>query len=243
MAIEHYSTEDLRRYRTQASELAELRKTLGDTIGHLEPEKARQVFDELTLRTKEIEALKSSLGAAGVILAKYGVEVVNDHTVSFVLPKECSRIEILHEAQELVLERDKRELIGASCLNRWNRDKTFYSQAALSEHICIDGHVEGSTYKTRQMQIDFLSEKGLTMATKQDLVTAFALHWVATGEPLFRWWPNSHSSLSFDCRVEKDQLVMGSIGLVSFGDDPWAQSSKLAVSARIPVPIVSKENP
>jgi hypothetical protein len=72
---------------------------------------ARDLLKEATLKTQPFIDLQRELGATGVFLAKYGVEVINEHTILFVIPKGTSRISILEEANKFVQERDGRNLI------------------------------------------------------------------------------------------------------------------------------------
>jgi hypothetical protein len=196
MTFDRYDSKSLQQYREKVAKLSELRKAVGDQLGKLAPSEAERVFDELTLRTREMESLGGSLGKDGVLLAKYGVEVINSHTVSFVLPKGCSRIEILHEVQELIRDRDGRNLVNPEWLAVWGESPRFASRIASSELFRIDGHVEGGDGRTREEQESLVTAKGFTLPSLEDLAVAFALNWVATGEPLI-----SRGSPHNDCYI------------------------------------------
>jgi hypothetical protein len=114
------------------------------------------------------------------LLSRYEVRVINDHTVSFVLPQGCSRIEILSWAQELEQERYGGDLIHPSSLRRWQKDSRFTTAVKSTERICIDGHVAGGDQKDKATQEKLLSEKGLVLPRMEDLAVAFALYRIAT---------------------------------------------------------------
>lgn len=177
---------------------------------------------------EELAALRQTLGPEGLFLAKYGYEKINDHTASFVLPKGCSRIEILHEAQGLVQDVS---LIDSWVLERWGQAQEFMHSAASSERICIDGHVEGGTGQTREQQVDLLRHRGLELPALEDVVVAFALHWVATGEPLFG---RDRQSGRIYCIRTADTLIdWVDTGLAGGGVDTGHAYPNVGVSARI----------
>ena len=149
--------------------------------------KAKNILEAATLRIKEYENFRESLSKEELLLAKYGVEVINEHTILFVIPKGTSRISILEEAHKLVLERDGRHLIHPHQLPAWQKDDRFKQEQETSKRLCIDGHVQGGDGKTRTQQEAFLG-KEFRMPEIEDLAVAFSLHWVATGEPLFEWY-------------------------------------------------------
>jgi hypothetical protein len=146
-----YQPEDLRSFREAAAGLA---KSHEDAKAALEAaavtgdlKAAQDILAEASIKTQAYQGLREKLGSIGVFLAKYGVEVINEHTILFVLPKGCSPIEILIEAQELVRQRDDRDLIHPGHLERWQRDGYFSRSVEASERICIDGHVKGGDAK------------------------------------------------------------------------------------------------
>ena len=103
---------------------------------------AKNILAEATLKTQPFMDLQRELGATGVLLAKYGVEIINEHTILFVIPKGTSRISILEEAHKLVQERDGRDLIYPHQLPAWQEDKRFTKEQERSKRLCIDGHVQ-----------------------------------------------------------------------------------------------------
>jgi hypothetical protein len=139
------------------------------------------------------------------------VEVINDHTVLFVIPKGVSRIEILEEVQGLITHPNGRPFIYPDDLAEWKEQDRFSRKQSTSKRLCIDGHVEGGDKKTREQQEAFLG-KEFTVAHFEDLAVAFSLHWVATGEPLFGWF-NKQNEYSFTIRGVGGALYFFRYGL------------------------------
>jgi hypothetical protein len=210
MTFDRYTPKALQEYRAKVAETAKLREEVqklaeaSQISGNLGP--ARSLFEELTLKSKELGDLREALGLKGVFLARYGYERINDHTAQFVLPKGCTRLEILQEARELVTDRP---LITPTTLAEWSKLDEFSSSVASSECICIDGHVEGGDGSVTETD-EFIGRKGIELPRSEDLAVAFALHWVATGEPLLGW-KDSSKSCSNDIRA------MGGV-VLGFGD-------------------------
>jgi hypothetical protein len=227
-----YDSRVLREYRQKVAAAGELRKDLGHVIGQAEPTEVRRLFDELTIFTKEMETLRSSLGERGVFLARYGYERINDHTVSFVLPQGCSRIQILQEAQALVTNRD---LIGKYWLERWSKDDRFCGLLTSSAITAIDGNVDGGCYRTEKQQIDLLRSEGLEIARQEDVAVAFALNWVASGESLF----GVHRDYNYHVRAAGGWLFDDHWGLVETQhlgtDSEHTAEAWIGVAARLPL--------
>lgn len=195
---------------------------------------ARAILQEARLRLKPYEELRAELQPSGVMLAKYCVQVINDHTILFVLPKGCSRIEILHEAQEVVRARDARDLVNLTCLEEWRiaeRRYVFTRQVAESERICIDGHVQGGDGLHRSPQERLVAAKKLTLPRFEDLAVAFALHWVATGEPLCGWFVTA--KLSYQVRAKERALYFNESGMTELGVYSCNRFEYSGVAARI----------
>jgi hypothetical protein len=232
MAIEQYDSKALENYRKKAAELAELREDVGQKIGALEPTKAQREFDKLVLRTRELDELRARLEPKDLFMITYGVRVINVSTVSFVIPKGCSRLEILQEARSL----DGNDgLISTKELTRWAEDGRFrFTERAMSsERICIQGHVAGAWSQPRRMQVDFLSRHGLAIASREDLAVAFAVHWVATQSPL--GWLLSEKTCSYRIRDASGALRYnhGSLAAIVLHDE--IDDYDVKVAARIPL--------
>ena len=182
-----HDPQKLHEYREKAAALYDLSKGIEERIEQAAEsgtiEAAREALGELTLKTGEFEDFRKSMTSAEIFLAKYSVEVINDHTVSFVVPRGVAPIEILREAQGLVVDRD---LIWPTQLERWEKDPKFTAPATSSERISIDGHVPNSIHKDRTEQEKMVGKENLP--SLDHLAVAFAVNWIATREPLFGWY-------------------------------------------------------
>jgi hypothetical protein len=184
----YYDSEKLKEYRASASQLArlreELRECLSDTAQQHVVDLARERLNVLGEKTKEFERLRAELSSQELFLATCGVTVINDHTVSFLVPCGVSRAEILCEAEGLVTNR---ELIWTPILDLWKQTEEFKRKAPHAVRITIDGQVSGANDKTRAQQEGIVAALGLSVASVEDLAVAFAVFFIATETSLFTW--------------------------------------------------------
>jgi len=236
MGQSFYQPEEQRNLRKAAAELVTYRQAASEALqaateaGNFKA--AKDILSEASLKTQAYQELREKLGPIGIFLAKYGVEVINEHTILFVLPKGCSRNDILNEAQRLVRGRDQRDLIYPKRLEKWQQDERFTKPAESSERICIDGHVKGGDAQDRTTQENFVAAKKLFLPSIEDLAVAFALHWVATGEPLFGWYNQSNGG-SYWVRGAGGSLDFDRNGLGASGVGDGNGHPIVAVSARV----------
>jgi hypothetical protein len=141
---------------------------------------------------------------------------------------------MLCEAQELVAERDKRDLVYPDHLKIWEKKPPFTASCDQPERIRINGHVKGGDAMTRKDQEAFLQREGLEQAQLEDLAAAFVAHWVATGEPLLGWYKKK--SYSFWVRAVGGALHFRSLGLGVGGVDDGGSTSEVAVASRVRSP-------
>jgi hypothetical protein len=212
MAIEQYDTSTLKEYRTKASEIASLRERLGDLAqqaketGQLAP--VNKLYEELTLRTKEFDDLRQTLGSRDLFMATYGVTVINDHTVSFTIPKNVARIDILEQAASIVRECQltapwffEGEL--AKCAEK----PSFSTASEQSQRLCIDAYVGGVNFTSQISLQEWLSARGLQQATLHDLAVALAVFLVATDKLIVRFdkrWGSLTSAIGGALNFESD---------------------------------------
>lgn len=227
------SQEQLKHFREAAVELTKLSEEVGRRI-----EEARHVDDisaahgalsELQTRTEEFKKLREALTPENLFLAKYNVEVHGPHEVSFVLPRGVSRMELLEEANGLVRER---ALIWNEQLELWSEEPRFADKSPTPELIRIDGHVEGGDKKTRREQEQFLAKRGLTMPPVEDLAAAFAVHYIATKEPLFGWTQRDRETYYVRAAAGQE-LYFNRIGLNAGYNKDSACYDGIAVAARL----------
>ncbi len=236
MTCNHHDSEALQHYRKKVMELAELRKELGDTLGALDSERAQSDFAQFAARAKELEELRNSLEPKDLFIAKYGVIALSERTVSFVIPKGCSRIEILEEAQRLTTHR---ELIERASLSWFENNEAFHARAALSETIRIIGSIEGFQGCSLAKQKYYVQGRGLELPSLPDLAVAFAAFYVATGQPISGWFSKPRER-AFWARAESGAIGFGAegISLSNIPDDH--DSENIGVAARIPPPVATQ---
>jgi hypothetical protein len=216
MTVElEYNPERPKALRDRVADLAKLQsaseQALTEAMREGDLDKASGVLEKASLAVREYEDFRKDFTPKEILLAKYGVEVINDHTVMFVVPKGVSRIEILEEVQGLIKHPNGGDFIYKPHLERWRKDQAFSLPQGESKRLCIDGHVQGGDGKTRKEQEAFLGEE-FTMASFEDLAVAFCLHWVATGEPLFGWY-DRQEGYSYEIRAVGDALFFDVFGL------------------------------
>jgi len=208
---------------------AELKLGLAEAQETGNPERARDAFAALKAPMKLLETLRQELGPAGLFAAKYGVEIESDHSISFVIPRGVSRLEIIEEAHGLVKDRN---LIYPNQLENWRKDPKFTEKATKSERFFIDGHVPNSVDKTRKQQERYVKDQGkrhslkVELPTLEDLAVAFSLFYVANdGQSMIgRAWM---------VRAEGGSLYFDGYGLVVYDRiDGGNCVSNVAVSAR-----------
>jgi hypothetical protein len=226
-----HDPQKLHEYREKAAALYDLSKGIEERIEQAAEsgtiEAAREALGELTLKTGEFEDFRKSMTSAEIFLAKYSVEVINDHTVSFVVPRGVAPIEILQEAQGLVTDRD---LIYPDQLAKWEKDPKFTTEATKSERISIDGHVPNSINKDRTAQEEMVGKENLP--SLDHLAVAFAVNWIATREPLFGWY--NKNEWCHVVRAAGGALDFSSDGLDVYGIFDGVSDVLVAVSSRAP---------
>ena len=193
MTIVTHNSEPLKAYRAAAAELHEFsfavekRLEQAGESGNLV--EAKEALSQLTLQTKAFEELRARLTPLDLFIAKYGVMAHDEHTVSLVIPKGVSRIDILKEAQSISIalheanpERYRADqALSPYRLEKWVSESSFTEVSKNSLPLKIDGNVNGSTNMTRAEQ----EAKGWNNVALQDLAVAHSAFYLLTGKDLF----------------------------------------------------------
>ena len=115
MSSLRYNEAKVREYREAAMKhhdvLSTAEERMDAAIENGNKAAAQAALDEATSSGEAFKALRSTLSRTDLFVAKYNIQVHNSHEVSFVLPRGVSRYEMLCEAQELVKNRDQRDLV------------------------------------------------------------------------------------------------------------------------------------
>lgn len=228
MTDPEYDSKGLQEYRLKAAQLGDLRKEVGDTVGRLTPAEAQREFEKLTASTKELKELRQQLPPKERFLVEFGVQVFNDHTVSFVLPFGASKLDIISRAQAL--------LPGWRLADSdWAVDEKFTAVATKSERFIIDGHVDGLDSMTSDDQKAQLAARGLQMARLEDLAAAICVSLVSTGGLLlgeFKWTGSAESNRT---RTIGGFLELNNRGLISFEPSDGDDRLGISTAARLPI--------
>ena len=116
-------------------------KRMDQAIENGDKAEANAALKDATASGEAFKALRSTLSRTDLFVAKYNIEVHGPHEVSFVLPRGVSRYEMMCEAQELVQDRDGRDLVYPYHLKELGSDARFTASCDQPERIRIDGHV------------------------------------------------------------------------------------------------------
>ena len=143
MTVElEYNPERPKALRDRVADLAKLQsaseQALTEAMREGDLDKAKSVLEQASLAVREIEDFRKAFTPKEILLAKYGVEVINDHTVMFVVPKGVSRMEILEEVQGLIKHPNGGDFIYKPHLERWRKDQAFSLPQGESKRLCID---------------------------------------------------------------------------------------------------------
>ena len=115
-------------------------------------------------------------------ITKYNVKVLGEGKVSFTLPADTSRLDLINDAQSLAPELLGQNAVYGRRLEAWEKDPAFTTKVIENTDKSIDGNVRCSTNKSRSEQ----EAKGWNNVDLCDLVVAHQAYLIATsGKDLF----------------------------------------------------------
>ena len=163
-----------------------------------------------SVKLAKSEALQAAAARRAEFVSRYEIEVLSPTTVRLVLPKDCSRLEFIREAQDIAAALDLfRKVAQPVQLEMWARDVAFTKPVETKTPIAVNCMVEGTGELTRGEQKEFLAKHGLKMATLQDLATAHVAIMMAS-----EWHDAFRSDLrSHTIRADGGQLFSSLTGL------------------------------
>jgi hypothetical protein len=225
-------------YRSEAAKLSELRgqtdRVVTDAIREGRLHTAHEALEVLHHHTGLFNDLRQRYTPREIFMFAYGVEVINDYTVSFVLPKGTSRISMLREAQIIFKADTDEDLVYQDQLFSWSRSKRYTETIQRSQRLCIEGFAPGSDGLNLKQQTSLLAERNLVMPESHDLALAFAAFYVATDKPLFRWFeddgPKSAWTTYF-IRAQGPSLYFDNEGLSETPVKPYERRQLVAAAA------------
>lgn len=189
-----HNSEPLKVYRAAGMELHEFSLKVEKELeragesGYLAV--AKEALSELTLRTSAFKDLRARLAPLDLFIAKYCVMAVDEHTVSLVIPKGVSRLEMLKEALSTSIELYEESpgrytayrALQLYWLEKCASESGFTEVTHKSLSLLIDGDVTGSNNLTHAEQ----EARGWNNAALQDLAVAHSAFYLLTGKSLFR---------------------------------------------------------
>ncbi len=178
--------EQLKQYRQAAADLDALRRDVGERIDRAKQgddlAAGYEALSELETRMEDFKNLRSSLTPLDLFRATYNVEVHGPYEVSFVIPRGTSRFDLLREAYDFLPE--DQLVSGLIQLRVWATEPSFTEASDATERVHIKVHDDRRFQETKELN-EYLEEKNAVMASFEDVVTAFAVHFVATQDALF----------------------------------------------------------
>ncbi len=194
------------------------------------------IKDQIRAEERLLRDLQAKLPARESFGAKYQVEILGPHEISFVIPVNVPRIRILEEAQEIYYKLDKRNYVFPNRYKVWLGMPSFTEGKPAETRIAIDGCVDESQNRTLADQKLFLRRKfdegEASMPTVEDLAAAHALFYIVTRQNLFRGMKirTLNGSLYFD--------NLG-LGMDRFSLD-WNRFADVAAACYLPAAVVDK---
>lgn len=178
--------EQLKQYRQAAADLDALRRDVGERIDRAKQgddlAAGYEALSELETRMEDFKNLRSSLTPLDLFLATYNVEVHGPYEVSFVIPRGTSRFDLLREAYDFMPEEQK--LVALIHLRARATEPSFTKASDATERVHIKVHDDRRFQEAKELN-EYLKERNEEMATLEDVVTAFDMHYVATHDALF----------------------------------------------------------
>jgi len=186
MRPENSNDQELKQYRQAAADLEAVYRDVGERIHQSKQEDdlaaGYEALSELETRMEDFKNLRSSLSPLNLFLVTYNVEVHGPYEVSFVIPRGTSRFDLLREAYEFLPE--EQLISGLIQLRVWATEPRFIEASDATERVHIKVH-DDRRFQEANAVNEYLKEKDAVMANFEDVVTAFAVHFVATQDALF----------------------------------------------------------
>jgi hypothetical protein len=194
------------------------------------------IKDQIRAEERALKDIQAKLPARESFGAKYQVEILGSHEISFVIPASVPRIRVLEEAQAIYSKLDKRNYVFPNRYKVWLGMPSFTEGRPSETRLAIDGSVDDSQNRTLADQKVFLRQRfeegEALMPTVEDLAAAHALFYIVTRQNLFRGMKirTLNGSLYFDS--------MG-LGMDRFSLD-WNRFADVAAACYLPAGAVEK---
>jgi hypothetical protein len=162
--------------RQEVERASESTQASGD-ISHLQ-----HSFQQLTCKTKELQDIRERIGPIGVFLAQYGVEVLDKHTVGYVMPRNATHLEMIRAGLEAL---QGSITISEPTLASWEKSERFTTPASEPQYIHVQARVRDCDGKSEQRQQHILKEMGVELVGLENLAAAFVAFYAARSASIF----------------------------------------------------------
>lgn len=191
---------------------------------------------QIRAEERALRDIQSKLPARESFGAKYSVEILGSHEISFVIPANVPRIRILEEAQQIHYKLERRNYVFPTRYKVWLGMPSFTEGRPSDTQLSIDGCVDETQNRTLMDQKLFLKRKfeegeaGLTSV--EDLAAAHAIFFIVTRQNLFRGMKirTTNGSLYYD--------NLG-LGMDRFSLD-WNRFADVAAACYLPPGVVER---
>lgn len=223
--------EGLRLFRDRASEAFTEAQASNDLA------QGQAIVAELGDRLDALKNLRTRLTLRERFIADFNVQAPEEGTVSLVIPKGVSRLELVDRAIASHQTPDS-PIVYPPVLRKWRGEPQFMTPVDKAEAIAIKGHIQGTQGKSTRAQEEIITCKGYVMVNPEDLAVAHIAYYVATGENLFGWYTPRES---FYVRTYYNLLEYGDHGLsdIVFGGPNFIESTVMAGRITSDLPLTS----
>ena len=186
--------EILQQYQDAKERLAGLRADYDAIFGIAntgeEYETLNVIKSQIRAEERALRDVQAKLPARESFGAKYSVEILGSHEISFIIPANVPRIRIIDEAQQLHYKLERRNYVFPTRYKVWLGMASFTEGRPTETALSIDGCVDETQNRTLMDQKLFLKRKfeegEATLTSVEDLAAAHAIFFVVTRQNLFK---------------------------------------------------------
>ena len=194
------------------------------------------IKSQIRAEEKVLRELQTKLPARESFGAKYSVEILGSHEISFVIPANVPRIRIIQEAQDIYYKLERRNYVFPTRYKVWLDMPSFTEGRPSDTALSIDGCVDETQNRTLMDQKLFLKRKfeegEASLTSVEDLAAAHAIFFIVTRQNLFK---------GLKIRTINGSLYYDNLGLGMdrFSLD-WNRFSDVAAACYLPPGVVER---
>lgn len=210
------------RVNTEAAEAFESAKSRGDL------DAARNTVEQLEGISEELKRMRAQFTPQELLIGKYSIEAHDANTVSLIIPKGLSRLELIQDVERMQAagEFPEQGIIDHESFVEWEIKMDLAEVVREDLRIKITGAVQGGDSLSRRKQVAFLTKKGFVIAPVEDAVVAHAAMFGAIGTDLFAGvWA---------VRVDRGTLQFAQDGIRAVINKDKTVADYISVAAAVP---------